>query len=97
MAPLYYVMAILGCGEGETACEPVATVARYESAQACNADAEAALQAHGDILYPVVVAQCRQEGSRIAGKVMPSEVKLPAPREPEVRRASYGKPRPARG
>ena len=36
MEPLMFIMAILGCGEGEAACQPVAPVeARYASEAEC--------------------------------------------------------------
>ena len=38
MGPAFYVMAILGCGEADTACQQVGvTQAQYESADACTA------------------------------------------------------------
>jgi hypothetical protein len=91
MGPAFYVMAILGCGEAETACEPVANVAtQYQSADACNAATAAAIEKHMDALYPVVVAQCRRAGNEIANKIWPDEVKLPAAEgRPIVRRAAF--------
>ena len=59
MGPAFYVMAILGCGEADTACQQVGvTQAQYESADACTAATADAVGRHGDLLYPVVVAQC---------------------------------------
>lgn len=91
MGPAFYVMAILGCGEAETACEPVANVAtRYESADACNAATTSVIEQHGDALYPVVVAQCRPARAAISQQVWADEVKLPAPQQaPRFQRASY--------
>ena len=91
MGPAFYVMAILGCGEADNLCEPVSTLAaRYESAEACEAATASAIERHSDILYPVVVAQCRQAGTEISQKIWADEVKLPAPQqEPRVRRAAY--------
>ena len=91
MGPAFYVMAILGCGEAESACEPVANIAtRYESAEACNAATVSAIEKHIDALYPVVVAQCRQAGTEISQQVWPDEVKLPdAQQKPHFQRASY--------
>ena len=64
MEPVLFVMAILGCGEGAAPCREVALVeARYRSEAACLAATEAEL-AGRDILYPTVVAQCRQAGAR---------------------------------
>ena len=91
MGPAFYVMAILGCGESDSLCEPVSTLAaRYESAAACEAATTSAIERHSDILYPVVVAQCRKAGTEISQKLWADEVKLPAAQqEPRIRRASY--------
>ena len=91
MGPAFYVMAILGCGEADNLCEPVSTLAtRYESAEACEAATSDALQRNSDILFPVVIAQCRQAGTAISQKVWSDEVKLPeAQQQPRVRRAAY--------
>jgi hypothetical protein len=91
MGPAFYVMAILGCGEAETACEPVANVAtQYQSAEACNADTAAAIEKHLDALYPVVVAQCRKAAAGISQQVFSDEIKLPeAQQQRRVRRAAY--------
>jgi hypothetical protein len=91
MGPVVYVMAILGCGEATDVCEPVATVpARYESAASCNAASEAAIQRHSDALYPVIVAECRANGTPLA-KIHADEVKLPAPdgTRARIQRAAY--------
>ena len=78
MGPVFYLMSILGCGEGETACEQVAVApTRYENVDACNRATGSALMATGPkVAYPVVVAQCRRAGS-LTQKVVPGEVQLP--------------------
>ena len=93
MGPAFYVMAILGCGEADTACQQVAVAnARYESIDACNAASPDVVARQGDVLFPVVIAQCRPANASISGKVMPSDVALPEPeRAPEQRRVSYDK------
>jgi len=90
MGPVFYVMAILGCGESDTACEPVARVdAQYASVETCTAATADQVMRHSDLLFPVVVAQCTRSDSELA-KLMPSSVDLPTPdRRPDVRRASY--------
>ncbi len=97
MGPAFYVMAILGCGEADTACEPVATVAtQYQSAEACNAATASAIEKHSDALYPVVVAQCRSARASTSQQVWADEVKLPdAHQAPRFQRAAY-KPQRAR-
>ena len=66
MEPLFYVMAIMGCGDGSTACqqtrvEPV----QYQSIRACQQAMPAALARNSDIDYPVVAASCRATGLRL--------------------------------
>ena len=91
MGPAFYVMAILGCGEAETACEPVANVAaQYQSAEECNAATSAAIEKHLDALYPVVVAQCRKAAEGLSQRIYSDEIKLPDAQQPaRVLRASY--------
>lgn len=60
MGPGYYVIAILGCGDGSAACTPMATVnQRFESEAACSAAAPEALMANSDLDSPTLIAQCR--------------------------------------
>ena len=77
MEPAFFIIAILGCGEGDAPCEQVRLLdSRYESRAACSEATDRALGTATDALYPVVVAQCvgAQEKS---GKVMPIEILLP--------------------
>ena len=92
MGPAYYIMAILGCGEGEVACEQFATAqSQYESVESCNAATADAVMRHVDAAFPVVVAQCRRaDNPASAQSVIPSQVDLPEPdRQPRMQRASY--------
>ena len=76
MGPAYFVIAILGCGEGEVACKEVRVAdTRYQSEAACTAATDAALMRSIDVPYPVVVAQCRAAGT--SARVLPSSVTLP--------------------
>jgi acyl-CoA synthetase (AMP-forming)/AMP-acid ligase II len=60
MGPGYFVIAILGCADGGTACTPVATLpARYESAAQCDAATVRALEANSNFDFPTLLAQCR--------------------------------------
>lgn len=80
MGPAIYIMAILGCGEGEAACEQVGVVrARYESAAACNAQTAQAVEQNLSIPYPVVVAECRPGGAALASAPAASDIRLPPP------------------
>lgn len=66
MAPVFYVMAILGCGDASAACteariEPV----RYESVAQCRAALPQALARHTDLEFPTIAANCRASGERL--------------------------------
>lgn len=67
MEPVYFVMAILGCGDDGGQCsQQRVEPARYQSAAQCQAAMPTALRRNTDIEYPVVVAACQQQGSRFA-------------------------------
>jgi len=79
MNPALYVIAILGCGEGEAPCQPVATAdTRYESRESCLAATEQTLARFTNLDFPIVVAECRAAGA--APTVLrPADVRLPDP------------------
>jgi hypothetical protein len=88
VGPAYFMIAILGCGEADAACEPVRTLApRYESQADCTAATEEALLRHGEADYPVVVAECVAAGAQPAG-FKANEVLLPDPVVAPLRTAS---------
>ena len=61
MGPAYFVIAILGCADGGTACTPVATLpTRYSSASECDAATVAALSENNAFDYPTLLARCRK-------------------------------------
>lgn len=61
MGPVGYVIAILGCADGGSACQTVATPStRYESAAQCAAARGSALEANTDLDFPTIIAQCRR-------------------------------------
>ncbi|HEX8257120.1 MAG TPA: hypothetical protein VF589_05775 [Allosphingosinicella sp.] len=87
MGPAFYIMAIMGCGEADTACQQVAVApARYESVEACNAATEDALMNNSDVAFPVVVAQCKPAAGAISQTLMPEQVDLPEPRPGQQQR-----------
>ena len=60
MQPIFFVLAIMGCGDDQQACaearvEPV----RYATVQQCQADLPAALARNTDLSFPVISAACR--------------------------------------
>jgi len=78
MEPAFFIIAILGCGEGDAPCEQVQLLApRYESRAACTEATDQALMASGDAPYPVVVAQCVGAAEK-SGQILPVEIILPA-------------------
>lgn len=67
MGPAYFVIAILGCADGGTACTPVATLETHCSTEAqCAAAAPAALIDNSNFDYPTLVADCRSASPRLA-------------------------------
>jgi hypothetical protein len=67
MGPVYYVIAILGCGDGSVDCSPAATVPTQYATQAeCEAATQNALLANSDLDFPTLVAQCRPSRARPA-------------------------------
>lgn len=67
MEPVFFVMAILGCGDDGGQCsqqriEPVL----YTSAAECRAAVPAVLQRSTDIDYPVIGAACQQRAPQVA-------------------------------
>ncbi len=75
MEPIFYVLAILGCGDGSAACsearvEPV----RYQTVAQCRAALPQALARNTDLAYPTIAADCRASGERLV------KTSAPAPR-----------------
>ncbi len=84
MGPVAYVIAILGCADGATACQQVATMpARYESQSACQAATSEALTSNSEFDFPTLVAECR------AAKPQPAAIKR-EPRRPVDAAARQG-------
>ncbi|MES2443584.1 MAG: hypothetical protein V4574_12205 [Pseudomonadota bacterium] len=67
MEPVFFVMAILGCGDDGAQCsQQRVESARYQTAAQCQAAMPAALRRNTDIEYPVVTAACQKQGDRYA-------------------------------
>jgi hypothetical protein len=76
MGPGIFLIAIMGCGDGDGACRTVRTLETpYRSQAACVAATEAAAGQASDVDFPVVVAQCVPAGTPAA--VQGREVSLP--------------------
>lgn len=67
MEPLYFVMAIMGCGDAGGMCEQARVEpVRYRSALECQAAMPAALHRNSDLSFPELTAACQQRGMRMA-------------------------------
>ena len=85
MGPGIFLIAIMGCGEGDAPCQQVRTLeTRYESRAACTAATEAAVTQNSDVEFPVVVAQCVAAGARPDGPKA-GDVERPGPARADVR------------
>ena len=63
MEPVFFVMAILGCGDGNADCRPARLdPVRYATAAQCQAAMPTALARHTDLAFPVIAANCRASG-----------------------------------
>jgi hypothetical protein len=83
MGPALFVIAILGCGEGDSPCEQVRRLdSLYQSQASCMAATEAAMVANSNENYPVIVAQCVAAGANLSAP-RPAEISLPPSRRPE--------------
>jgi acyl-CoA synthetase (AMP-forming)/AMP-acid ligase II len=76
MGPGFFVIAILGCADGGTACTPVATLqTRYETEAQCAAATGAALIENSKFDYPTLVARCRATETKSADTLDPKREK----------------------
>ena len=78
MQSLLYVIAIMGCGEGDAPCREVQVAPpRYASEAACTAATGSVLMRYTDLSYPSVAAQCRPANGG-AVQLRGRDVMLPA-------------------
>ena len=85
MEPAIFLIAILGCGEGDSPCQQVRTLdSRYESQAACSAAMEAALSRNVDIDFPVVAAECVVAGAK-TNPPKSDQVQRPGPGRADLR------------
>jgi hypothetical protein len=67
MEPLFYVMAIMGCGDASAQCAQARVESvQYHSIEQCQAAMPAVLARNSDLDYPVVSATCQAQGARLA-------------------------------
>lgn len=67
MEPLYFVMAIMGCGDAGAACEQARVEpVRYRTALECQAAMPDVLSRNSDLSFPEITGACQQQGLRMA-------------------------------
>ena len=67
MGPGYFVIAILGCADGGSACTPVATLQTHYATEAeCTAASSAALEENSNFDFPTLLARCRAGTAKTA-------------------------------
>lgn len=67
MEPLFFVMAIMGCGDGNVQCTEARMVpVRYESMAACRAALPDQIARNTDVPFPMIGATCRRAGAMMA-------------------------------
>lgn len=67
MGPAYFILAIMGCGDGSAGCQLVREEERvYRSEVACVADTEAALNNALELSFPEIMADCRRISPEMA-------------------------------
>lgn len=60
MGSVYFILAILGCGDGSVDCKAITTLPQqFESEAACTAASEDALIANSSADFPSLYADCR--------------------------------------
>ncbi len=66
MGSVFFVMAIMGCGDGQAQCVPARIESvRYASMQQCRAALPQALMRNADLSFPVIAADCRASGTQM--------------------------------
>ncbi|MEO7276772.1 MAG: hypothetical protein ABIW33_01965 [Sphingomicrobium sp.] len=74
MGPAYFVIAILGCADGGTACTPVLTLpTQYSSSGQCSAATTRALEDHNNFDFPTLVARCRSGAGKASAEARPED------------------------
>lgn len=69
MDAVFFVMAIMGCGDGATGCaEARVAPAHYATVQQCEAAMADVLAHNSDLDFPVVSAACRRSGPQWVDK-----------------------------
>jgi hypothetical protein len=88
MGPGIFLIAIMGCGEGNSDCQQVRLLdTHFESKADCMAASEGALMQNSNVEYPTVVAQCVSARQAASFRVGAAEVQRPEPPVQAIRPA----------
>ena len=69
MTPMFFVVAILGCGDGNVDCTEARIVpTRYATMAQCRAALPQELARNTDVDFPMIGADCRRSGAQVAAK-----------------------------
>ena len=61
MGPVFFVMAIMGCSDGNAGCTAARIdQAHYSTMAECRAQLPAGLARNSDLSFPVIAADCRR-------------------------------------
>ena len=89
MGPGLFLIAIMGCGDGDAPCQTVRTLdTRYETQAACTAATGAAVEKASDVDFPVIAAQCVSANGK--PQVKADEVKRPGPGQVAAKASPVG-------
>jgi hypothetical protein len=92
MQSLLFVIAIMGCGEGDSPCREVQVAPpRFASEAACTAATATVLARYTELSFPSVVAQCRP-ASAGAVQLRGRDVMLPEARPDQRQRFAAAAP-----
>lgn len=77
MAPILYVIAIMGCGDDDASQCRSARVepATYTSMASCQAAMPDALVRNTDLSYPTISAACQRHGDQLARNDVPTDAR----------------------
>ena len=79
MGPGIFLIAIMGCGDGDAECRQLRLLeTQYGSRAECMAASEGALIQNGNVDYPTVLAQCVSAAKAASFKVRGNAVSKPA-------------------
>ena len=72
MQPVFYVLAIMGCGDGSAGCVPARLEpTRFATVTECRAALPVALSHSTDLDFPVIAADCRRGAVKVAATRVP--------------------------